>query len=44
VTTAKDAVKLSPSSPLWVVEAEVVPVSGSWDELWQQVPALLERG
>jgi tetraacyldisaccharide 4'-kinase len=35
VTTAKDAVKLPSDAPLWIVEAEMSPVAGSWDELWQ---------
>lgn len=38
VTTAKDAVKLPTSAPCWVVEVEVVPVGGSWDELWRRLP------
>jgi len=34
VTTAKDAVKLPAEAPLWVVEAAVEPLAGTWDELW----------
>ncbi|MFV2072361.1 MAG: tetraacyldisaccharide 4'-kinase [Thermoanaerobaculales bacterium] len=33
VTTAKDAVKLPSDAPVWVVEAVMTPVSGSWREL-----------
>ena len=35
VTTAKDATKLPPGAPLWVLEVDVQPVDGSWDRLWQ---------
>jgi tetraacyldisaccharide 4'-kinase len=38
VTTVKDAVKMPPDTAIWVVEANMVPVSGSWDELWRLVP------
>jgi tetraacyldisaccharide 4'-kinase len=38
VTTAKDAVKLPPDAPVWVVEADMVPVDGSWEELWHLLP------
>ncbi len=38
VTTAKDAVKLPARARVWVVEAEVTPVGGSWDELWALGP------
>jgi tetraacyldisaccharide 4'-kinase len=38
VTTAKDAVKLSPESPVWVVEVVVDPVEGSWNGLWRLLP------
>lgn len=41
VTTGKDAVKLPPDAPLWVVEVEMTPRSGSWDELWALCPGLL---
>lgn len=41
VTTAKDAVKLPPGTA-WEVEAEVVPVDGSWDLLWRVRPEVLE--
>jgi tetraacyldisaccharide 4'-kinase len=42
VTTAKDAVKLGGDGSAWVVEVEVVPLAGSWDELWAACPELLE--
>jgi len=42
VTTGKDAVKLPPDAPVWVVEVEMTPRSGSWDELWALRPGLLE--
>jgi len=35
ITTAKDRVKLPPAAPVWVLEAAVEPLDGSWDELWQ---------
>ncbi len=35
VTTRKDAVKLSPAAPVWVLEVEMVPVGGSWDPVWE---------
>jgi len=38
VTTAKDAVKMPPNASVWVVEAGMVPVAGSWDELWRLLP------
>lgn len=38
VTTAKDAVKLPADSPVWVVEVAVVPLAGTWDELWALLP------
>jgi tetraacyldisaccharide 4'-kinase len=38
ITTGKDAVKLPPDCPVWVVEVEVVPVDGTWDELWRLLP------
>jgi len=38
VTTAKDAVKMSPDADVWVVEAGMVPVVGAWDELWRLLP------
>lgn len=34
VTTRKDAVKLPSEHPWWIVEAEVAPLEGSWDDLW----------
>jgi tetraacyldisaccharide 4'-kinase len=41
VTTGKDAVKLPADAPLWVVEVEMAPRSGSWDELWALCPGVL---
>ncbi len=41
VTTGKDAVKLPPGAPAWVVEVEVRPLGGSWDELWAAAPGIL---
>jgi len=38
VTTGKDAVKLPGDAEVWVVEAEMVPLSGSWDPLWRLLP------
>jgi tetraacyldisaccharide 4'-kinase len=38
ITTGKDAVKLPAGCPVWVVEVEVVPVSGTWGELWRLLP------
>ena len=38
VTTGKDAVKLSGDAPFWEVEAEMEPVDGSWDRLWELLP------
>jgi tetraacyldisaccharide 4'-kinase len=38
VTTAKDAVKLPPDAPVWVVEAEVEPLAGDWADLWRLLP------
>ncbi len=40
VTTAKDAVKMPPDTAVWVVEAGMVPLSGSWDELWLLAPEI----
>jgi tetraacyldisaccharide 4'-kinase len=37
-TTAKDAVKMPRDAAVWVVEASMVPLSGSWDELWDLLP------
>ncbi len=42
VTTVKDAVKLPPDAPVWVVEAEVEPLGGDWSDLWRLLP--LVRG
>ena len=41
MTTGKDAVKLPADAPVWVVEVEMTPRSGSWDELWALCPGLL---
>ena len=41
VTTAKDAVKMPPGAAVWIVEASMVSVSGSWDELWQLIPEVV---
>jgi tetraacyldisaccharide 4'-kinase len=38
VTTAKDAVKMPAALPLWVVEVEMTPLAGSWDDLWRICP------
>ncbi len=38
VTTGKDAVKLPGDAEVWVVQAEMVPMDGSWDALWQLLP------
>jgi tetraacyldisaccharide 4'-kinase len=38
VTTAKDAVKLPEDSSVWVVEAEMSPLEGSWNSLWALLP------
>jgi tetraacyldisaccharide 4'-kinase len=43
VTTAKDAVKLADGAPVWIAEADLVPHSGSWDQLWQLLPELLHE-
>ena len=40
-TTAKDAVKMPPDAPVWVVEARMTPLAGGWDELWRLVPGLV---
>jgi len=37
-TTAKDAVKMPADAPVWVVEVEMTPLSGGWDDLWRLVP------
>lgn len=41
VTTAKDAVKLPADAPVWVVEASVEPVTGTWKELWRLMPGVV---
>ena len=38
VTTGKDAVKLPADAPVWETEAEMEPVDGSWDRLWELLP------
>jgi tetraacyldisaccharide 4'-kinase len=40
VTTAKDAVKLPTDAAVWVVEVGMVPIDGSWNELWQLLPGV----
>ena len=35
VTTAKDGVKISDDAPVWVLEAEIQPIEGSWRGLWR---------
>ncbi len=40
VTTAKDAVKLPSDAAVWVVEAGMFPLDGSWDGLWQLLPGV----
>jgi tetraacyldisaccharide 4'-kinase len=35
LTTLKDAVKLPADAPVWRLEADMVPVAGSWDGLWR---------
>ncbi len=41
VTTAKDAVKLPPGHPAWILEVEMVPIDGSWDTLWATAPGIV---
>ena len=41
VTTGKDNVKLPPGADVWVVEAEMEPIEGSWRGLWRLVPGLV---
>jgi tetraacyldisaccharide 4'-kinase len=41
VTTAKDSVKLPPEAPVWIVDAEVVPVDGTWNPLWELLPEVM---
>jgi tetraacyldisaccharide 4'-kinase len=38
VTTAKDAVKLPSDGAVWVIEIDMVPLAGEWDELWRLLP------
>jgi tetraacyldisaccharide 4'-kinase len=38
VTTAKDAVKMPADAAVWVVEARMAPIDGSWEELWRLLP------
>lgn len=40
ITTAKDGVKLPSDAPVWVVEATVEPVEGSWTGLWRLLPEI----
>lgn len=40
VTTTKDAVKLPTDAAVWVVEAEMEPIEGTWRGLWRQLPEL----
>jgi tetraacyldisaccharide-1-P 4'-kinase len=40
VTTAKDAVKLPANAPVWVVEAEMELIEGSWRGLWRLLPGI----
>ena len=39
-TTAKDAVKMPRDAAVWVVEASMVPLSGSWNGLWRLLPGI----
>jgi tetraacyldisaccharide 4'-kinase len=39
-TTAKDAVKMPPDAPIWVIEASMVPVAGDWNRLWRLAPGV----
>jgi len=41
VTTAKDAVKLPAGAEVWVVEAEMEPIEGSWRGLWRLLPGVV---
>ncbi len=41
VTTAKDAVKLPAGAEIWVVEAEMEPIEGSWRGLWRLLPGVV---
>jgi tetraacyldisaccharide 4'-kinase len=41
VTTGKDMVKLPVDADIWVVEAEMEPIEGSWRGLWRLVPGLV---
>jgi tetraacyldisaccharide 4'-kinase len=41
VTTGKDAVKLPTDAAVWVVEAVMEPVDGSWQGLWQVEPEVV---
>ena len=40
VTTGKDKVKLPPDADIWVIEAEMEPIEGSWRGLWRLLPGL----
>jgi len=41
ITTVKDAVKLPPDAPVWVVEAVMEPVEGGWERLWAVEPKVV---
>ena len=41
VTSGKDAVKLAPDAAVWVVEAEMEPIEGSWRGLWRLLPEVV---
>ncbi len=41
ITTAKDAVKLPVGAEVWVVEAEMEPIEGSWRGLWRLLPEVV---
>jgi tetraacyldisaccharide 4'-kinase len=40
ITTAKDAVKLRSTDDVWVLEVQLEPLSGSWDDLWRCCPGM----
>jgi tetraacyldisaccharide 4'-kinase len=42
ITTAKDGVKLPSNAPVWIVEATVEPIEGSWAGLWRLLPEIRE--
>ena len=41
VTTGKDAVKLPPDAPAWVIETELRPLEGHWQALWRLLPQVV---